>query len=65
MSISSAGSLPHFASTARFDPSKARRKLGWHHTVGFEELARLMVEADLAMLAARKAGVLTPAPMAP
>jgi len=32
------------------DPSKAREKLGWSPTVGFEELVRLMVEADLARL---------------
>jgi GDPmannose 4,6-dehydratase len=29
------------------DPSKAREKLGWVPTVGFEELVSLMVEADL------------------
>jgi len=34
------------------DPSKARDKLGWVPTVGFEELVRLMVEADLARLSA-------------
>ena len=33
---------------------------GWQHTVGFEELVRLMVDADMAALAARKAGVLEP-----
>ncbi|HAY84404.1 MAG TPA: GDP-mannose 4,6-dehydratase [Chloroflexi bacterium] len=32
------------------DPSKARDKLGWVPTVGFEELVRLMVEADLERL---------------
>jgi len=32
------------------DPSKARRELGWEHTVNFEELVRLMVDADLAKL---------------
>jgi len=32
------------------DPSKAREKLGWSPTVGFDELVRLMVEADLARL---------------
>lgn len=32
------------------DPSKAREKLGWFPTVGFDELVRLMVEADLARL---------------
>jgi GDPmannose 4,6-dehydratase len=32
------------------DPSKARRVLGWEPTVAFEELIRLMVEADLALV---------------
>ncbi len=30
------------------DPSKARAKLGWHPRVGFKELVRMMVEADMA-----------------
>ena len=30
------------------DPSKARRKLGWKPRVTFEELVRMMYEADLA-----------------
>ncbi len=47
----------------RADSSKARRQLGWRPTVGFEELVRLMVDADIAALAARKAGVLSPAPV--
>ncbi|MBI3666049.1 MAG: GDP-mannose 4,6-dehydratase [Acidobacteria bacterium] len=47
------------------DATRARQKLGWHHTVGFEELVRLMVDADLAALAARKAGVLAPASLSP
>ena len=42
------------------DASKARRKLGWNHTVGFEELVRLMIDADMSALAARKAGVMAP-----
>lgn len=29
------------------DPSKARSKLGWKHRVGFDDLVREMVEADL------------------
>jgi len=29
------------------DPSKAKRKLGWEPTVTFDELVRMMVEADL------------------
>jgi GDPmannose 4,6-dehydratase len=32
------------------DPSKARAKLGWRHRIGFAELVREMVEADLAQL---------------
>ena len=32
------------------DPSKAREHLGWKPEVGFEELVRLMVDADLAAL---------------
>ncbi len=32
------------------DASKARRVLGWEPEVGFEELIRMMVEADLALL---------------
>jgi len=29
------------------DPSKARKVLGWHQKIGFEELVEMMVEADL------------------
>ena len=32
------------------DPAKARDMLGWTATTGAEELARLMVDADLALL---------------
>jgi GDPmannose 4,6-dehydratase len=32
------------------DPSKARRKLDWRPRVGFAELVRMMVDADLARL---------------
>src|SRR5512143_1429329 len=34
----------------RADPSKARRKLDWRPTVGFAELVRMMVAADLERL---------------
>jgi GDPmannose 4,6-dehydratase len=34
------------------DSSKAHELLGWRHTTGFEQLVRLMVDADLAQLAA-------------
>mgnify|MGYP001586169909 CR=1 FL=1 len=49
----------------RADPTKARQQLGWRATVQFEDLVRLMVDADLALLAARKAGLMAPASMAP
>ena len=32
------------------DAGKARRELGWEPTTSFEELIRLMVDADLALL---------------
>jgi GDPmannose 4,6-dehydratase len=32
------------------DPTKAREKLGWRHTISARELAREMVEADIALL---------------
>jgi GDPmannose 4,6-dehydratase len=34
------------------DSTKAQQRLGWQHTVDFEQLVRLMVDADLARLAA-------------
>ena len=34
------------------DAAKARRELGWQPTVSFEQLVRMMVQADLADLAA-------------
>jgi GDPmannose 4,6-dehydratase len=40
------------------DPSKAKERLGWAPTVTFEELVRMMVEADLDRL---RAGVGSPA----
>ncbi len=50
---------PHLARRAELtrlmgDASKARKQLGWAPTVSFEELIRLMVDAELAAL--RKAG---------
>lgn len=33
------------------DPTKARRELGWQPKVGFEELVRMMVDADLEAVA--------------
>jgi GDPmannose 4,6-dehydratase len=41
------------------DPSKAREKLGWEPRVGFEELVRLMVDADMAALEDQLAGKVT------
>jgi GDPmannose 4,6-dehydratase len=38
------------------DASKARAELGWEPTVSFEELVRMMVEADLARLGASETG---------
>ena len=35
----------------RADPSKAQRRLGWRPTVGFAELVRMMVDADMERLA--------------
>jgi GDPmannose 4,6-dehydratase len=32
------------------DPSKARRLLGWHPTVSFEDLIHMIIDADLALL---------------
>jgi GDPmannose 4,6-dehydratase len=36
------------------DPSKAREKLGWTPTVPFDEIVRIMVDADLACLGAER-----------
>ncbi len=38
------------------DPSKAKAKLGWEPKVKFEELAKLMADADLQILRNRLAG---------
>ena len=32
------------------DPSKAGSKLGWEPTVGFQELVRMMIDADMKLL---------------
>jgi len=40
------------------DPAKARMLLGWKHRVGFEDLVRLMVDADVAELRTKQSGVL-------
>jgi GDPmannose 4,6-dehydratase len=41
------------------DPTKAREQLGWEPRVGFEELVRLMVDADLSALEDQLAGKVT------
>ena len=38
------------------DPSKARERLGWEPEIRFDDLVRLMVDADLAQLRAQPAG---------
>jgi GDPmannose 4,6-dehydratase len=38
------------------DPAKARRQLGWRPRVGFHDLVRRMVQADLERVAQEKAG---------
>ena len=40
-------------------PSKAREQLGWEPKVGFEELVRIMVDADVAALEDQLAGKVT------
>lgn len=43
------------------DPSKARRVLGWEPTVSFEELVKMMVDADLKLLQEEmKRGIIRP-----
>jgi GDP-D-mannose dehydratase len=46
VACSEAGSLPEVVG----DATKARRVLGWEPVVPFEELVKMMVEADLARL---------------
>ncbi|MCA9600838.1 MAG: GDP-mannose 4,6-dehydratase, partial [Myxococcales bacterium] len=36
------------------DPTKAKRELGWKPKVGFEELVRMMVDADMELAAREK-----------
>jgi GDPmannose 4,6-dehydratase len=42
------------------DGSKAKRILGWEPRTKFKELARLMVDADIKMLADKLAGHVPP-----
>ncbi|MEO7429456.1 MAG: GDP-mannose 4,6-dehydratase, partial [Acidimicrobiales bacterium] len=39
------------------DPAKAKKVLGWEPTTSFEELVRMMVDADLALLSGRLKGI--------
>jgi GDPmannose 4,6-dehydratase len=41
------------------DSTKAREKLGWEPTVGFEELVRIMVDTDVQTLGDQLAGKVT------
>jgi GDPmannose 4,6-dehydratase len=43
------------------DPSKARSRLGWQHTVSFDQLIAEMVAADLKAVADERSRALTPA----
>jgi GDPmannose 4,6-dehydratase len=43
------------------DPSKARSRLGWQHTVSFDQLAAEMVAADLKAVVGERSRVLTAA----
>lgn len=46
----------------RADPSKARVKLKWSHRVEFEQLVRILVDAEIKEIAERKAGVIKAIP---
>ena len=41
------------------DPSKAKKHMGWEHQTGFQELVKLMVDAEMNAIAERKAGIST------
>jgi GDPmannose 4,6-dehydratase len=41
----------------RADPSKARKHLGWQHQVGFKELVRLMVDAEMEAIERQRSGM--------
>jgi GDPmannose 4,6-dehydratase len=44
------------------DPSKAKRQLGWEPKVTFEQLIRMMVDADYALLQGRSGSRITRLP---
>lgn len=57
-------SSPSEAAVPRADASKARLVLGWRPTVGFAELAEMMVDADTALVAEElRWGALAPRPV--
>ncbi|MBK5118084.1 MAG: GDP-mannose 4,6-dehydratase, partial [Thermoleophilia bacterium] len=43
----------------RGDPSRAKAELGWEPEVSFDELVRIMVDADIAALEAQLQGKVT------
>jgi GDPmannose 4,6-dehydratase len=47
------------------EPTKAREQLGWKPEVGFEELVRIMVDADLAALRSQTWSPSAPGPATP
>jgi GDPmannose 4,6-dehydratase len=46
----------------RADPSKAKAKLDWRHRVEFEQLVRILVDAEIEEIANRRAGVMKALP---
>ena len=61
---STSSSIPRYFRPAEVDAllgdaSKAREQLGWEPKVGFEELVRIMVDADIAALEDQLAGKVT------
>jgi GDPmannose 4,6-dehydratase len=53
--VDDANLRPSDVAELRADASKARATLGWQPTVGFQDLIRMMVEADIERLKARSA----------
>jgi GDPmannose 4,6-dehydratase len=59
--VDEANLRPSDVAELRADASHARRTLGWEPTVGFDELIRMMVEADVARLKSGAAPSIPPA----
>jgi GDPmannose 4,6-dehydratase len=57
--VSDAFLRPSDVETLCGDASKARRQLGWEPNVGFEELIKMMVDADVERLRSRTAASAT------